>query len=42
MNKTMENLKESSAYIHSKLDGRKVELAIVLGSGLGDLGVDLL
>lgn len=38
MNKTMENLKESSAYILSKLDGRKVELAIVLGSGLGDLG----
>ncbi len=34
----MENLKESSAYIRSKLDGRKVELAIVLGSGLGDLG----
>ncbi len=38
MSRTMENLKESSAYIRSKLDGRKVELAIVLGSGLGDLG----
>ncbi len=38
MTKTMENLKESAAYIQSKLDGRKVELLIVLGSGLGDLG----
>ncbi len=38
MTRTMENLRESAAYIESKLDGRKVELAIVLGSGLGDLG----
>lgn len=38
MTRTMENLRESAAYILPKLDGRKVELAIVLGSGLGDLG----
>lgn len=34
----MENLKESSAYIKSLLGERKVEVAIVLGSGLGGLG----
>ncbi len=38
MSKTMENLKESSAYIKSLLGERKVEVAIVLGSGLGGLG----
>ena len=38
MTRTMENLRESAAYIETKLEGRKVELAIVLGSGLGDLG----
>lgn len=32
------NLKESAAYIESKLGKRKVDVAIVLGSGLGDLG----
>lgn len=38
MTRTMRNLRESAAYIETKLEGRKVELAIVLGSGLGDLG----
>lgn len=38
MSKTIDNLRESSEYISSLLGGRKVELAIVLGSGLGDLG----
>lgn len=38
MSKTIDNLRESSEYISSLLGGRKVELGIVLGSGLGDLG----
>lgn len=38
MNKTMDNLRESAFYIASKLGERKVELLIVLGSGLGELG----
>lgn len=38
MNKTMNNLRESASYIASKLGERKVELLIVLGSGLGELG----
>lgn len=38
MSKTMDNLKESSGYIKSRLGGRNVEVAIVLGSGLGGLG----
>ncbi len=38
MSNTIDNLRESSEYISSLLGGRKVELAIVLGSGLGDLG----
>lgn len=38
MNKTMDNLRESASYIASKLGERKVELLIVLGSGLGELG----
>ncbi len=41
MSKTIDNLKESAAYIASKLDGRKVEILIVLGSGLGDLGEEV-
>ncbi len=38
MSKTIDNLKESSGYIKSRLGDRKVEVAIVLGSGLGGLG----
>lgn len=38
MSNTIDNLKESASYISSKLGNRKVDLAIVLGSGLGDLG----
>ncbi len=41
MTKTMENLAQSAAYIQSRLDGRNIELAIVLGSGLGDLGEEV-
>lgn len=38
MSKAIDNLKESSAYIKSLLGNRKVDVAIVLGSGLGGLG----
>ncbi len=41
MSATMDNLKESSSYIRSKLGERKVEVAIVLGSGLGGLGEEV-
>ena len=33
----MESLRESKEYIESKLDGRKPEIGLVLGSGLGDM-----
>ena len=33
----MESLRESKEYIESRLDGRKPEIGLVLGSGLGDM-----
>ena len=37
----IEKLDESAAYIRSRIGSRKPELAIVLGSGLGDLADSL-
>ena len=34
----MKKLHESAEYISGRIGGRKVEIAMVLGSGLGELG----
>ena len=38
MDELMVKLHESADYIKSKIGEEKVEIAMVLGSGLGDLG----
>ena len=38
MDDLMKKLHESAEYISGRIDGRKVEIAMVLGSGLGELG----
>ena len=38
MDDLMKKLHESAEYISGRISGRKVEIAMVLGSGLGDLG----
>ena len=38
MDDLMKKLHESAEYISGRIGGRKVEIAMVLGSGLGDLG----
>lgn len=37
----LDNLKESAAYISGKIGGKKIDIALVLGSGLGDLADQL-
>lgn len=41
MTKMMENLKESTSYIRQIIGDKKIEIAIVLGSGLGDLADEI-
>lgn len=41
MTRLIDNLKESAGYISKHLENRKVEILIVLGSGLGELAEEL-
>ncbi len=41
MSERIDNLKESAAYISECINGQKVDIAIVLGSGLGDFAEEL-
>ena len=41
MDELMNKLRESASYIESKAGKEKIEIALVLGSGLGDLAEEI-